>query len=466
MWGYATADRQETVMQVPINVAHGRIRYMILFMLFVATTINYGDRATLSIVGFALQSQLGLSAVALGYIFSAFGWTYVAAQIPGGWLLDRFGSRLVYASSILLCSFFTLAQGTVGLMNGGIIIAVLFGLRLLLGAAGAPVFPGNSRITAAWFPTQERGTAAAIFNSAQYFATVIFAPLMGWITHRYGWPYVFYCMGILGLGLWVLWLATVYSPRQHPRVTRDEIDYIAGHGALVDLDSKKHGPVRSVQWADIRQLLRNRMLIGVYIGQYCITTLTYFFLTWFPVYLIQARGMSILKAGLAASLPAACGLIGGVLGGVFSDSLLRRGRSLTLARKTPIVVGLLLSTSMIACNYVASEALVISFMSLAYFGKGVGALGWAVVADTSPPEMSGLSGGLFNVFGNIASITTPIIIGYIVASSGSFDGALIFVVANAVVAVLSYLFVVGPIKRVRLFDMSAGGAPAVRESEA
>src|ERR1700735_4637945 len=105
MWGYATADRQETVMQVPINVAHGRIRYMILFMLFVAPTINYGDRATLSIVGFALQSQLGLSAVALGYIFSAFGWTYVAAQIPGGWLLDRFGSRLVYASSILLCSF-------------------------------------------------------------------------------------------------------------------------------------------------------------------------------------------------------------------------------------------------------------------------------------------------------------------------------------------------------------------------
>src|SRR6202008_4391786 len=96
----------------------------------------------------------------------------------------------------------------------------------------------------------------------------------------------------------------------------------------------------------VKQLLSNRMLLGVYISQYCITTLTYFFLTWFPVYLVKERGMSILNAGFVAALPAICGFAGGVLGGVISDALLRQGRSLTLARKTPIVVGMLLSTSM------------------------------------------------------------------------------------------------------------------------
>src|SRR5688572_23932326 len=109
------------------NTASGKVRYFILFMLFTATTINYADRATLSIVGPSLQSQLGVSDIALGYLFSAFGWAYVVAQIPGGWLLDRYGSRSVYAVSILLWSLFTLLQGTVALLSGALVIGVLFG---------------------------------------------------------------------------------------------------------------------------------------------------------------------------------------------------------------------------------------------------------------------------------------------------------------------------------------------------
>ncbi|MBS0364334.1 MAG: MFS transporter [Proteobacteria bacterium] len=435
---------------VPAGPARTRVRYTILCMLFVATTIGYADRASLSITGAALHSELGLNAVTLGYIFSAFGWSYVAAQIPGGWLLDRFGSRRVYAASILLWSLFTLLQGTVGLLTGGAVVLALFTLRLLVGMAEAPAFPGNSRIVAAWFPTAERGTAAAVFNSAQYFATVIFLPLEGWITHRFGWRYVFYTLGGLGLAVFVLWLRTIYSPRQHPRASRAEIDFIARGGALVDMDHQPGGQRNPRFWADIKRLLSTRMLVGVYIGQYCITTLTYFFLTWFPIYLVEQRGMSILKAGFVASLPAVCGFAGGVLGGIFSDALLRRGYTLTAARKIPIVAGMLLSTCMIGCNYIKTDALVVVVMSLAFFGKGIGALGWAVVADTSPKEIAGVSGALFNTFGNMAAITTPIVIGYIVAGSGSFAGALVFVGANAVAAVISYLLIVGPIERIEL----------------
>ncbi len=160
--------------------------------------------------------------------------------------------------------------------------------------------------------------------------------------------------------------------------------------------------------------------------------------------------MSILNAGFVAALPAICGFVGGVLGGIVSDFLLRHGRSLTMARKTPIVIGMLLSTSMIACNYVQSSTLVVAIMALAFFGKGLGALGWAVVSDTSPKEIAGLSGALFNTFGNTAAITTPIVIGYLVKGTGSFSAALVFVAANALVAVFCYLFVVGTIRRVEL----------------
>jgi ACS family glucarate transporter-like MFS transporter len=425
----------------------GKLRYGVLALLFVATTVNYADRATLSIAGTQMQSQLGLSVVTMGYLFSAFGWSYVAAQIPGGWLLDRYGSRRVYLFSILMWSVLGLAQGAVGFFRPGAVVAMFFVLRLGVGMAEAPVFPGNSRIVAAWFPTGERGTAAAVFNSAQYFAPVAFAPVQAWITHRFGWEYVYFFMGTIALVLLFVWRRTVYGPRRHPRLSTGELDYIARGGAQVDMDSGAEHSSSPLRWTQIAQLLRSRMLVGVYIAQYCITTLTYFFLTWFPIYLVKQRGMSILAAGFVATLPAICGFVGGVLGGVLSDALLRRGYSLTVARKFPIMAGLLLSTVMIACNFVSTDWLVVVIMSLAFFGKGVGALGWAVVADTSPRRMAGLSGALFNTFGNTAAITTPIIIGYILAATGTFGGALVFVVANAVVAILSYGLVVGRIER-------------------
>jgi MFS transporter, ACS family, glucarate transporter len=428
-----------------------RVRLFIVTMLFLVTTVNYADRATLSIAGPALSKELHLDPIALGYIFSAFGWSYVVAQVPGGWLLDRFGSRWVYAFSIMIWSLFTLMQGWVGFLGGAAAVGVLFTLRLMVGFAEAPSFPANARIVAAWFPGNERGTASAFFNSGQYFATVIFAPLMGWIAHDFGWRYVFFVMGGLGILVGLLWIKTMYGPKEHPAINEAEFDYISQGGALVDMDAPKDAKADSgPKWDHIRQLLSNRMMLGVYLGQFCINTLTYFFLTWFPVYLVKERGLSILQAGFVASLPALCGFFGGVLGGVLSDYILRKTGSLTAARKIPIVGGMLLSMSIIGCNYVDGQALVVGFMALAFFGKGIGALGWAVVSDTSPKQAGGVSGGLFNMFGNLSSITTPIVIGYIVAATGSFNGALVFVGLNALVAAIAYLFVVGEIKRVQL----------------
>ena len=427
----------------------GRVRYSIVGVLFAITIVNYADRSILAITAPVLSKDLGINPLELGIVFSAFGWAYVLAQLPGGWLLDRFGTKRVYLASITLWSIFTAAQGSVAAFGAGAAVSVLFVLRFCVGFAEAPSFPGNARMVAAWFPASERGTASAIFNSAQYFATVLFAPLMAWITFAFGWPATFWFMGTVGLVMAVVWWLFVHEPRRHPRLTTAELDHIVAGGGLVDMD----GPARAKAAPGsttraLKVLLGHRSLWGLYLGQFAINTLTYFFITWFPVYLVEERGMSLVSAGLFASAPAICGFLGGLVGGIWSDWLLRRGFSLSAARKIPIVTGMLTSISIVLCNYVDALSLVLLFMSLAFFGKGVGALGWAVVADMAPRETAGLSGGLFNMFGNLSSIMTPIVIGGIIHGTGSFRLALVFVAANALLAAFSFLVIVGPIRRI------------------
>ncbi|MDA8520706.1 MFS transporter [Acidovorax sp. NCPPB 4044] len=449
----ATASGPDTA-AIP-DASRTHVRYWVLAMVFIVTTFNYADRATLSITGPTMGREFGFDTIQMGYIFSAFSWAYVLAQVPGGWLLDRFGARKVYAASIFFWSAFTLLQATVGVLTtAATAMVALFAMRFCVGIAEAPAFPANAKVVASWFPTQERGTASAIFNAAQYFAAVVFTPLMAAMTHWFGWHWVYLSMGAVGMLLAVAWWGTVRSPARHPAVNRAELAHIAAGGGLIHEGEQ---PVRAAGAATrgrtashIRQLLTHRMLVGIYLGQFSINVLTYFFLTWFPVYLVQERHMSILKAGFMVSLPAICGFAGGVLGGLFSDWLLRRGVSLTVARKTPIVIGMLMSVSMILCNYVNADWMIVAIMALAFFGKGFGAFGWAVMADVAPKEVMGLAGSIFNTFGAIAGIVTPIVIGYILAATHSFGGALVFVGLNALVTVFAYLFIVQDIERIEL----------------
>jgi len=325
-------------------------------------------------------------------------------------------------------------------------------MRFMLGFSEAPSFPANARIVAAWFPAKERGTASALFNSAQYFSLALFSPLLGWLTYAWGWEHVFTVMGGIGFVLTFAWVKFVHNPTDHPRMTREELEYIAANGAVVDMDHKKAGDDKKAgpKLDYIKQLLSNRMMLGIFFGQYFLNTITWFFLTWFPIYLVQEKGMSILKVGFVASIPALCGFVGGVLGGLFSDYLIKRGSSLTVARKVPIVMGMLLASSIILCNYTDNTALVVALMVLAFFGKGFGALGWPVISDVAPKEIVGLCGGVFNVFGNVASIATPLVIGYMVKELHSFNGALVFVGCSALMMMVCYLFVVGDIKRMEL----------------
>ncbi|MDB6050168.1 MAG: gudP 1 [Pseudomonas sp.] len=421
------------------------VRYLILVMIFIVTVFNYVDRATLSIAAPSLRKDLGFDAVTMGIAFSAFGWAYTWLQIPGGIILDRFGSRLVLGLSLILWSGLTFLQGYVDLFSSAFV--ALFVLRFLMGAAEAPAFPANNRLTVMWFPRHERGLATAVFQSAQYFALAAFTPIMVWTLSTFGWQHVFFSTGVAGILIGLLWFRMVHEPRKDKRVNQAEIDYIEAGGGLPSMGD---API-PFSWKRVRTIGGNRMMLGIYLGQFCLTSITWFFLTWFPTYLIEAKGMTLLKVGLVAAIPPIAGCLGGVIGGLWSDWMLRKGYSLTAARKTPIICGLLLSSSIVVANYTQSIPLVILVMSIAFFAKGVGNLGWCIVGDVSPKRAMGVSGAMFNFCGNLASIVTPIAIGVMINQLGSFDVALMYVAAMGLLGAFAYLFIVGPLKRLE-FD--------------
>ncbi|MDR3592117.1 MAG: MFS transporter [Negativicutes bacterium] len=442
--------------QTAAAAARTNYRFVVLALITLLLTLSTADRATLSVAGVGMAKDLGISPVGMGYLFSAFSWAYVLGQVPAGWLGDKIGSKVTIFVGLLLWSLTTVAMGFV--WPSSFAFMLLLGLRFLLGAFETPVGPSSGKIIAAWFPSQERGVAGSIFNSAQYLSLAIFTPLMGWLAYAFSWHYVYIVMGVLGVILAVVWQTLFHVPSRHPKVNQAELDYIREGGGLLEMDAnigkyasaaedaKKPG----FKFSDFAQLFQSRMLAGIFLAQYCVTAISWFYLSWFPIYLVKAKGFSILQAGFIASIPAIAGCIGGISSGFVSDWLLKKLGSLTLARKIPITIGFSLSAAIIICNYVQAETVVVALMSAAFFGKGFGNLGWTIVADTAPKKIVGITGGVFNSIGQASGIITPVVIGYILQGTGSFNGALVFVGAHGLVAIFSYWVIVGKIQRLEL----------------
>ena len=414
-----------------------RIRLFVLALVTLGTMINYLDRTVISVAAPMLSKELGVSAALMGLAFSAFSWTYAAAQIPGGILLDRFGVRLTYFVSVTLWSLCTVLQG---LSTG---LGTLLGARLALGVAEAPAYPSNSRILSMWFPQAERARATGVYSVGQYFGLAFLSPLLFWMSAEFGWRALFIIVGTVGILFGVVWFVAYRDPHESKRVNREELDYIAAGGGLGD-----HGSKLRFEWRHIRFLLSKRQIVGASIGQFAGNSTLVFFLTWFPTYLATERQMAWLKVGFFAILPFIAASVGVVVGGIASDFLLRRTGSANIARKLPIISGLVLASSIVTANFVNSDELVIAVMSLAFFGQGMVNLGWTLITDVAPKPLIGLTGGVFNLCANLAGIVTPLVVGFVVASTGSFEWALAFIGGVAIIGALSYIFVVGDVKRV------------------
>jgi ACS family D-galactonate transporter-like MFS transporter len=410
-------------------------------LLFGCVVINYLDRANLSIAAPLLAKDLAIDSVKMGLVFSAFGWSYVFCQVPGGWLVDRVHPRKLYA---ILIALWSVATVLLGFSKG---LTTLFVLRLAIGALEAPSFPINNRVVTTWFPERERATAIGFYTSGQFVGLAFLTPVLMYLQVHFGWRSVFISVGLLGIVWAAAWYIVYRGPLTYRGANPAEIEMIRSGGGLVDLSeqdaaSAKHG----FNAGDLGQVLNKSKLWGLYVGQYAATSMQWFFLTWFPTYLVQSRGMTFQRAGLLVPLPFLGAFCGILCSGLVSDFLVRRGFSLGVARKTPIVTGLLLSTSIIGANYVRTPNLIITFMVLAFFGNGLASITWSLVSAIAPKRLIGLTGGVFNFIGNISSISVPVIIGSL-ARGGDFSLALTYISGIALIGALSYILVVGRIER-------------------
>jgi len=427
------------VLAPPALARPTRVRFVLLALLAIGTLINYLDRTVLGVAAPTLTRDLGIDAAVMGLVFSAFSWTYAAAQIPGGVLLDRLGSKLTYFLSITLWSFFTLLHS----VTGG--IGSLLALRLGLGVSEAPCFPTNSRIVSTWFPQSERATATGVYTVGEYVGLAFLSPALFWIIGAFGWRSLFVIVGVVGLGFGLVWWWLYREPADSRTVNQAELDHIAAGGGLSSTTA-----ATAFSWTAVGKLLRKRQMLGASIGQFAGNSTLVFFLTWFPTYLATERHMGWLKLGFFAIMPFVAASIGVMAGGVVSDRLLKKTGSANIARKSPIVAGLLMASLIVAANWLDSDVAVIAVMSLAFFGQGMVGLGWTLVSDIAPKDLAGLTGGVFNLAANLAGIITPVVIGLIVASTGSFVWALAFVGVIALIGALSYIFILGDVERMAL----------------
>ena len=415
--------------------------FPVLGLIAFGTLLNYLDRTVLGIAAPRLSADLGLTPAMMGLAFSAFSWSYALLQIPGGIFLDRFGTRLTYLIALVGWSAFTAVMGLV--TN----VTALVVARIGVGTFEAPCFPANSRILAAWFPQHERARANSIYSVGMYAGIGFFSVPLFFVTARFGWRGLFFLAGALGIAFGLLWWRAYRDPSQSHTVNEAELRYIEAGGG-----GEYTGEPTRFNWSHIVALLRHRQVIGASIGQFGGNSTLVFFLTWFPTYLVTERGMSFINAGVMASVPYIAASVGVIFGGFVSDTLLKRTQSANLARKLPIVSGLVLAATIVGANYVpaSDNATVIAILSLAFFGQGMSNLGWTVISDIAPKNVIGLTGGIFNFSTNLAGIVTPIVIGVFFQLTGSFVGPLIYIAAVALVGAISYTVVLGDIHRLEL----------------
>jgi len=423
-------------------------RWTMIILCCLANTINYIDRANLAVAAPIIQRDLGFDAATMGLILGGFFWTYSFMQMPFGWFADRFGARISLSLAVVWWSVFTamtsVARGVFSLM----------GCRLLLGVGEAGAYPSCAKVAANWFPRSERALASSIFDSGSRIGAALSLPLVAWLISAFSWQTSFIVTGMLGVIWAIVWIIVYRDPENHRSVTPEQLARLQAERGTKTTDGAK------VPWSS---LFRYRTVWGMMIGFFCLNFVIYFFITWFPTYLVQARGFSMKELGTLGLLPGLVAIPSGWLGGFTSDALYRRGWSLTAARKTCLVGGMLMSSvitlSVFAPNvYLALVCFAIAYGSLAFTAASI----WSLPGDVAPtPAHVASIGGIQNFASNLAGIVTTTFTGVMLTiTSGSFIVPLVVAGVFCVLGAGTYLFMVGEIAPLPLLprDMPGGSA--------
>ena len=403
-------------------------RYKALGLLVALAALTYLDRLCISVAGPAIMQEFNFSKVEMGYIFSAFTFAYALFEVPSGWFGDRFGTRKALTRIVLWWSAFTmLTAATFG-------FASLFVVRLLFGAGEAGAIPNSASTVSRWFPAAQRGRAMGAVCIGHALGATATPFIVFWLIERQGWRLPFVECGVLG----ILWCAAWYfwfrdTPEQHPSTNEAEVELIRA-GSLPVQAGRSHG----IPW---RVFLRSKNIFFLCAMYVCYGYGLYFYITWLPTYLIQARGFDETWAARFSSLPWLCGALAFVCGGWITDALVRRGRH-KLARSGLGAFGLTMSALMLVFVALAEDKFVAAtLISVALFFQFLTTPAvWATCLDIGRSR-AGVVSGTTNMFGNLAGTAAPIIFGYVVETWGSWT--IPFYIAAAIMAcgVVMWLFI-------------------------
>jgi ACS family hexuronate transporter-like MFS transporter len=393
------------------------IRWIIVALLFFATTINYIDRQVIGLLKPLIQGDLHWDEADYGYIVTAFQMAYALGMIISGRLLDKFGTRIGYSMSIFVWS--------VGATLHSIMHSVLgFGVvRAVLGFGEAGNFPAAVKTIAEWFPKRDRALATGIFNAGSTIGAIVAPIIVAAVTISLGWRCAFIITGSLGI-IWILfWYLFYQSPLKHKRITASELSYIQSDHTQEEKTKNK----KEMNWG---KLLRHKQTYAICFSRFITDWVWWFFLFWMPDFLNKTQHLDIKASVLPLILIYTMASFGGILGGALSSGFIKAGRTIDFSRKTTILICALFALPLIFVAHIQNNWIVVIMIGFAAAAHQ----GWAsniytVVSDIYPKDTVGTMIGLSGFTGAIGGALSASFVGLLLKFTGSYT--LIFAVASS-----------------------------------
>lgn len=388
---------------------------LVAIMLFGAV-VNYLDRVNLSIAGTTVASEFNIPPIQMGLLFSAMLLPYAIANLPAGWLVDKYGDKKLFAAATIVWSIATLAAGLAQTYSS------IYAARVLLGIAEAPFFICGAKITQKWFEDKNRGLATSVINMGPPIANTIAPPLLTFILISFGWRPMFIGLGLIGFVVTLLWLVFYKEKNSNSEI----------------IDTKPSKEKVKISWA---LLLKHPSTWAMMVGNFGLIYVFWVYLTWLPTYLNTARGFGLMKTGWLTAIPFLAGIIGVPLGGYLSDYLIdKKGFKPIKARKTVLVLAVVAASIVVGpVAYVESDSLCVLLLTCGFlFSSMPNGVVWTLATDVAPAKLVGSLGAIQNFAGYLGGTLAPIVTGIIISKTGSFQ--LVFVVASLMLLMSAFTY--------------------------
>ena len=404
------------------------IRFKVIFYSFLAVFICYIDRVNISVAIIPMQNQFGWSESQVGLILGSFYAGYMVSMTLGGYLADKYGGKKVLGYGLLLWSFFTVI--TPAFAYSGLWLLIL--IRVLMGLGEGITFPSWHAIYARWIPFKERTRSIAITNSGISVGTVFGYVVAAIIISRYSWEWVFYSFGILGIFWYFFWQRNVTSyPEDHKSISSEELDYI-----IKEAPSKETPPK-----IPLSKLIKNQPFLAIAIATFCNNWALYTFLSYLPRYVNDPLSTGGLGIELDSSIfiyliliPSLVSVLALLFGGILADSLIKRGSKVITVRKTVNTIGFFGSSIfLILIPFQDTLINILVLLCLVNICSGISQGGFGVNHADLGPKYTGSLVGIAGSIGMIAAIFSPIVAGYVLEFSNSWN--LIFYVCSGILVI-------------------------------